>query len=74
VSARAWRWQRMLDDGVYPSVSEIGAAENRHDAGAAGAAAADELGGTAGARALSKAADQLSRKLLVTDSTNGRTK
>jgi hypothetical protein len=22
--ARAWRWQRMLDDGVYTSVSEIG--------------------------------------------------
>jgi hypothetical protein len=21
---RAWRWQRMLDDGVYTSVSEIG--------------------------------------------------
>jgi hypothetical protein len=26
--ARAWRWQRMLDDGVYRSVSEIGDAEN----------------------------------------------
>jgi hypothetical protein len=26
--ARAWRWQRMLDDGVYASVSEIGNAEN----------------------------------------------
>jgi hypothetical protein len=26
--ARAWRWQRMLDDGVYTSVSEIGDAEN----------------------------------------------
>jgi hypothetical protein len=26
--ARAWRWQRMLDDGVYASVSDIGAAEN----------------------------------------------
>ena len=26
--ARAWRWQRMLDDGVYASVSEIGVAEN----------------------------------------------
>ena len=26
--ARAWRWQRMLDDGVYASVSEIGEAEN----------------------------------------------
>ena len=26
--ARAWRWQRMLDDGVYASVSEIGDAEN----------------------------------------------
>ena len=25
--ARAWRWQRMLDDGVYASVSEIGEAE-----------------------------------------------
>jgi hypothetical protein len=25
---RAWRWQRMLDDGVYASVSEIGEAEN----------------------------------------------
>jgi hypothetical protein len=26
--ARAWRWQRMLDNGVYASVSEIGDAEN----------------------------------------------
>jgi hypothetical protein len=26
--ARAWRWQRMLDDGVYASVSEIGDVEN----------------------------------------------
>jgi hypothetical protein len=26
--ARAWRWQRMLDDGVYRSVSKIGDAEN----------------------------------------------
>jgi hypothetical protein len=26
--ARAWRWQRILDDGVYTSVSEIGDAEN----------------------------------------------
>ena len=26
--ARAWRWQRMLDDGVYASISEIGDAEN----------------------------------------------
>jgi hypothetical protein len=26
--ARAWRWQRMLDEGVYTSVSEIGNAEN----------------------------------------------
>jgi hypothetical protein len=26
--ARAWRWQRMLDDGVYASVSEVGDAEN----------------------------------------------
>jgi hypothetical protein len=26
--ARAWRWQRMLDDGVYGSVSEIGDTEN----------------------------------------------
>jgi hypothetical protein len=26
--ARAWRWQRMLDEGVYMSVSEIGDAEN----------------------------------------------
>jgi len=24
LKARAWRWQRMLDDGVYASVSEIG--------------------------------------------------
>jgi hypothetical protein len=24
---RAWRWQRMLDDGVYATVSEIGDAE-----------------------------------------------
>jgi hypothetical protein len=26
--ARAWRWQRMLDEGVYTSVSEIGDAED----------------------------------------------
>jgi hypothetical protein len=26
--ARAWRWQRMLDEGVYMSVSDIGDAEN----------------------------------------------
>jgi hypothetical protein len=26
--ARAWRWQRMLDEGVYASVSEIGDTEN----------------------------------------------
>jgi hypothetical protein len=26
--ARAWRWQRMLDDGVYGTVSETGDAEN----------------------------------------------
>ena len=26
--ARAWRWQRMLDEGVYTAVSEIGGAEN----------------------------------------------
>jgi hypothetical protein len=26
--ARAWRWQRMLDAGVYASVSDIGDAEN----------------------------------------------
>ena len=26
--ARAWRWQRMLDQGLYSSVSEIGDAEN----------------------------------------------
>jgi hypothetical protein len=25
--ARAWRWQRMLDDGVYASISDIGEAE-----------------------------------------------
>jgi hypothetical protein len=25
--ARAWRWQRMLDEGIYTSVSEIGQAE-----------------------------------------------
>jgi hypothetical protein len=25
--ARAWRWRRMLDDGVYASVSDIGEAE-----------------------------------------------
>ena len=25
--ARAWRWQRMLDEGVYATVSEIGDAE-----------------------------------------------
>src|SRR5688500_17205770 len=27
--SRAWRWQRMLDDGVYASVSDIGNAENK---------------------------------------------
>jgi hypothetical protein len=26
--ARAWRWQRMLDEGLYTSVSEIGEAES----------------------------------------------
>ena len=26
--ARGWRWQRMLDEGVYSSVREIGDAEN----------------------------------------------
>jgi hypothetical protein len=26
--ARAWRWQRMLDQGLYTSISEIGDAEN----------------------------------------------
>jgi hypothetical protein len=26
--ARAWRWQRMLDEGVYTTVGEIGDAEN----------------------------------------------
>jgi hypothetical protein len=26
--ARAWRWQRMLDDSLYASVSDIGDAEN----------------------------------------------
>jgi hypothetical protein len=26
--ARAWRWQCMLDDGLYATVSEIGDAEN----------------------------------------------
>jgi hypothetical protein len=26
--ARAWRWQRMLDEGAYTTVSEIGEAEN----------------------------------------------
>jgi hypothetical protein len=26
--ARAWRWQELLDEGVYASVSEIGDAEN----------------------------------------------
>jgi hypothetical protein len=26
--ARAWRWQRMLDEGAYVTVSEIGDAEN----------------------------------------------
>lgn len=25
---RAWRWQRMLDEGAYATVSEIGDAEN----------------------------------------------
>jgi len=25
--ARAWRWQRLLDDGIYASVSDIGDAE-----------------------------------------------
>ena len=26
--ARAWRWHRTLDEGVYASVSDIGDAEN----------------------------------------------
>jgi hypothetical protein len=26
--ARAWRWQRMLDEGVYTTVGEIGDADN----------------------------------------------
>jgi hypothetical protein len=26
--ARAWRWQRMLDEGAYNSVSDIGEAES----------------------------------------------
>jgi hypothetical protein len=26
--ARAWRWQRMLDDEIYTTVSDIGDAEN----------------------------------------------
>jgi hypothetical protein len=26
--ARAWRWQRMLDEGAYTSVSDIGEAES----------------------------------------------
>jgi ParB-like chromosome segregation protein Spo0J len=26
--ARAWRWQRLLDDGIYTTVSDIGDAEN----------------------------------------------
>jgi hypothetical protein len=26
--ARAWRWQRVMDEGVYATVSEIGDAEN----------------------------------------------
>jgi hypothetical protein len=26
--ARSWRWQRMLDDGIYTTVSDIGDAEN----------------------------------------------
>jgi hypothetical protein len=26
--ARAWRWQRMLDDGIYTTVSDIGDAES----------------------------------------------
>jgi hypothetical protein len=26
--ARAWRWQTLLDEGVYTSVSEIGDTEN----------------------------------------------
>jgi hypothetical protein len=26
--ARAWRWQRMLDEGVYATVSDVGDAEN----------------------------------------------
>src|SRR5262245_56651886 len=26
--ARAWRWQKLLDEGIYASVSEIGDVEN----------------------------------------------
>jgi hypothetical protein len=37
--ARAWRWQRLLDSGVYTSVTEISEAEpleNRTSAGSCG--------------------------------------
>jgi hypothetical protein len=34
--ARAWRWQRMLDEGIYTSISEIGDAEKISKATLAG--------------------------------------
>ena len=37
--ARAWRWQRMLDEGIYASVSEIGDVETFRRATSAGSCA-----------------------------------
>ena len=44
--ARAWRWQRLLDDGIYASVSDIGEAENISKS----YVAEDLAAGSAGAR------------------------
>jgi hypothetical protein len=65
--ARAWRWQQMLDEGVYTTVSEIGDTENISKSYVSRilrlallapdiveAAAAGELGGAAISRALTR--------------------
>jgi hypothetical protein len=57
--ARAWRWQRMLDEGVYTTVSEIGDAENISKSYAAGATDAGELGGAAHAAHAARAVSAL---------------
>ena len=57
--ARAWRWQKLLDDGFYASVSDIGDAENISKSYAAGATDAGELGGAAHAAHAARAVSAL---------------